>query len=243
MLKNTSLWKRGAALVLSVAVVLAFAACGTTAPQNGSADSQDTSSVTQSDGAAGLSADAQDNSVNEEKNADGTEADNAGEEVSGNTDGADDAAYTHKIMLSFANKDYIENGDESVPKLVRNVETNIEVEDDSLETLMKDIIEALRTVPNGIENADTLVTDRYKIRGVSVESATAIVDVSGEGIEDASMYEEEFFVYQIADSILHSVNGIDSVQFLIDGSQSAEFVYMDIYESYTKESCDAFAGE
>lgn len=156
--------------------------------------------------------------------------------------GSESAAISRTVRLSYANYTYVDSGDALIPKMIRNVERKVVLADDSQETLLCGVIEALRSLPEGTEGAETMVSDLYPVNGIAVDGGTAVVDVSGDQIANASMYDEEFFVYQVADSILHTDSSIRSVRFTIDGSQEKGFLYTDIHQEFDETACNQFSG-
>lgn len=144
--------------------------------------------------------------------------------------------------LSYASYAYVDSGDESLPKMIRNVEIPVKTPDASQEALLLGVVEALRTIPQGVEGVDTMVSDLYRINSITVSGGTAVVDIAGEGTVYASEYDEEFFVYQVADSILHSVSGIRSVRFTVDGTPDRGLMYIDIHRDFDLNACDDFCG-
>ncbi len=144
--------------------------------------------------------------------------------------------------LSYASYFYVDSGDESMPKMIRNVEMPVETADGSREALLCGIVDALRSIPQGLAGAETMVSDLYRINSITIEQDTAVVDISGSGIANSSPFDEEFFVYQVADSILHSDTSIRKVRFTVDGSADRGLLYMNMHQDYDAGTCDAFCG-
>lgn len=236
---NKSLWKRLAAAGLALMMVLSISACGAKKTDDAAGGSAGQPGV-QSEQQGGEQAQQGEPGQEEEQAPEQTPEE---QEVTAQGEAQADGTYSYNVKLSFANYNYIDTGDANEPKMFRNISASLEMKDDSLESLMAGIIDALHTVPAGVENAETMVSDIFAVNSVTLDKGTAIVDISGAEIEGASMFDEEYFIYQVADSLLHSISGLTAVQFIIDGDQSREMMYMDISKAFTLSDCDAFAGK
>lgn len=117
---------------------------------------------------------------------------------------------TERVLLYFANSEYVETGDESLDKFITE-ERDIEVKDMSLEEA---IVRELMSEPE-TEGAVTLIPPSVTLIDVRTEGDMVYVNFEGEGLNGGSM-EESFTISQIVDS-LTELEGINKVQFLIDG--------------------------
>lgn len=120
----------------------------------------------------------------------------------------------YNVTLYFANDEYVQTGDESLEQMVVVNDYKLESEEGNQYMLLVDT--ALRTVPEGVENADTLINDKIVFIGVVVEEGIATVDLAGETLSGGSL-EESYVISQIVESLIDSFEEIDSVQFLVDG--------------------------
>ena len=155
---------------------------------------------------------------------------------------AENSGGSTTARLSFANYSYVDSGDESIPKMIRNVEIPVQTADNSQEALLCGIVDTLRRIPQGLAGAETMVSGLYRINSITIDHDTAVVDVAGGAMANASPFDEEFFVYQVADSILHSDPAIRKVRFTVDGSREQGFLYVDMNRDYDAGACDAFCG-
>ncbi len=147
----------------------------------------------------------------------------------------------YELSMSYANIKYIEEGDESLPKLIRGVAGSIDdAEGKSDEELIKSAIDALKNVPGDIEGAETLVTGKIGINKVEVDGSTCNIDVEGDKLEEIDIYEEQFFIYQVADTVLSSFDDIESVSFTVDGQTADYLNYVDISSPVTAKSIEEF---
>ena len=159
----------------------------------------------------------------------------------GKPNGSDVSEYA--VKLTYANYDYIESGDDSRDKLIRNVDSTVFGSPDSTDRIAA-LIEKLRKTPEGVPNAETLVTDIFRIKSVSLKLAdgTCTIDLDGKKVQSAGMYDEVFFVYQTVDSILNSFSDVTSVRFTLDGKTVDTLNnYMDISQPFTAADVEAFS--
>jgi len=92
----------------------------------------------------------------------------------------------------------------------------------------------LRTVPEGLRGADTLIKDKIVFNGVSVDGGVATVDLAGATLNGGSL-EESFVISQIVESLTASFEEIDSVQFLVDGEKAESLMgHFDVSTPFTK---------
>lgn len=113
------------------------------------------------------------------------------------------------IRLYYANKEYIETGDSSLDSLIA-IEEEVEKEGIKLEEY---ILERLSEEPD--QEKLTTIVDKVEVLGVESKENTAYVDLAGENLHGSSL-EESFILQQIVFS-LTELEGIDQVQFLVDG--------------------------
>ena len=119
-----------------------------------------------------------------------------------------------EVTLYFVNGEYIETGDESLEKLVKEIRT-VEYGDISLE---EKVVRELIKGPVNPENSSTVVPSTVKLLGVEVADGTAYVNFAQEGMYGGSM-QETFTINQIVASLLE-LDSVDRVQFLIDGKKA-----------------------
>lgn len=156
---------------------------------------------------------------------------------------SEDEGIEFTAELSYANYNYIDTGNESEDKLIREVELNLTAEEKTDKSKAEAVLKALKKVPSYLENAETFVSDHIAVNYVKVEEKKMIVDLSSDGLDSLSMYDEEFFVFQVTDSLLNTFPEIDSVEFTVDGAEKDGLNYMDISESFTRASVSEFLGE
>lgn len=113
------------------------------------------------------------------------------------------------IKLYFANEEYIITGNEDLDKVIA-VEKEIELDEKPVAEV---ILEELKKEPKD-EKLRTLV-GKLTVLGVETKGDTIYVDLSSENLNGGSM-EEMFVLTQIVDS-LTGIEGIEAVQFLVDG--------------------------
>lgn len=204
-------------IVLAVMCVFAFAGCS---ENESKSDKGNDSSIASSD---------QDEESAQSEDSSDENNENANDET------------TYNISMSFANEKYIETGDESQHKLVRNVKDEVKLDGDKNdEAAVKAAIEKLRKVPSGASNADTLVTDKFKINKVVLDGAKCNVDISIDNIDDLNQFDEQFFIYQVTDTVLSSFSDVKSVSFTVDGDTMDVLNYMDISSAFTADSVSEF---
>lgn len=126
-----------------------------------------------------------------------------------------DTEKEYRVTLFFANNAYIQSGDEELDHLVRVGDVLMTAEEGTQYYNLID--QGLRTVPEGVEGATTVIDDRIVLNSVTVKEGTAFVDLAGEKLSGGSM-EEGFLISQIVESLLASFEEIKEVQFLVDGA-------------------------
>ncbi len=137
-----------------------------------------------------------------------------GSEVENNNSEPDNPSQDKKvkIKLYFVNREYILTGSEDLDRVI-GVEREIEVGERPVEEI---ILKELKDRPDG--DKLTTIVDKIKILGVQTKGNTAYVDVSSENLNGGSM-EEQLILQQIVLS-LTELEGVDQVQFLIDGKNA-----------------------
>lgn len=118
---------------------------------------------------------------------------------------------TTTVKLYFANQEYIMTGDESLDHTIE-VEREVKIGEKPIEEV---ILEELKKKPED----EKLSTMMEKIKVLSVETAegTAYVNLSSENLFGGSL-EEALILNQIVFS-LTELEGVEQVQFLVDGSK------------------------
>lgn len=122
-------------------------------------------------------------------------------------------ANSKEVTLYFANKKYIETGDESLEKLIPEKRV-IEYGNSSLEEA---VVRELMNGPKSDQLSSGIPTTA-KLLGVEVADGTAFVNFVQEGMFGGSM-QEIFTINQIVKSLIE-LDSIDRVQFLLDGKKA-----------------------
>jgi hypothetical protein len=168
----------------------------------------------------------------------------SGSAVLSTENGTDDTV-EYALKLTYANADYVDEGDDSAPKILREGNGTVTVDSadaDSLEYAVKSAIEMLKDTPSahgGSEKAETLVTDAFEISDVNIENGVCTIELTGDELMDQYMYTEMFFVYQTADTILNSFDEINAVRFTVKDSEVAALSYMDLSEEITADDMNS----
>ncbi|MCF6464668.1 GerMN domain-containing protein [Clostridium sp. Cult2] len=133
-----------------------------------------------------------------------------------------------EVTLYFANKEYVETGDESLEKLIPEKRI-VEYGDISLEErIVKELIKG----PDS-EKLNTVIPSNVKLLGVEVADGTAFVNFAGEGLYGGSM-QEDFTIAQIVNSLVE-LESVERVQFLIDGQKAETLMgHIEISEPFEK---------
>lgn len=168
-------------------------------------------------------------------------ATNSSEQTNGG--GSEDAATVKQVELSFASEKYINDGDESLAKLIDGVDATIKTDKNDTVHQIEDLITLLKTVPEGTEGAVTFVTDDIEIGDITVDGTKCNIDLKG-NLSGLDLYTEQFFVYQIVDSVLDSFDDIKSISFTVDGKTVDTLGgHMDMSQAFTEKSIDEFEGD
>lgn len=144
----------------------------------------------------------------------------------GNSGGDNQAQGQEEVKLYFANNEYIISGDESLEKLM--------VEDRTIDVgeggIGMAIFQELKKGPEN-QDASSLIQEGLQLHGVKFEDDAAYVDFDSDGLNGSSL-EEHFTILQIVNSIL-SLEDIDRVYFLVDGSEAESLMgHEDISSSF-----------
>ena len=182
----------------------------------------------------------------EQKTEGGASSNNpAGASVSSEEPDSGDEAQAYEVALTYVNAKYMEEGDESLDKLIKDVSGKVEVAkgEESLNEACQKTVELLQQVPDGRTDIMTSVSSKYKINSVKVgEDGTAVVDLAAFS-DDIGMdnYTEQFFVYQITGSLIDSFEEVKSVKFTIDGKEVETLGgHLDATTAYTLTDVDMF---
>ena len=168
-------------------------------------------------------------------------ATNSSEQTNGG--GSEDAATVKQVELSFASEKYINDGDESLEKLIDGVDATIKTDKNDTVHQIEALITLLKTVPEGTEGAVTFVTDDIEIGDITVDGTKCNIDLKG-NLSGLDLYTEQFFVYQIVDSVLDSFDDIKSISFTVDGKTVDTLGgHMDMSQAFTEKSIDEFEGD
>ena len=142
--------------------------------------------------------------------------------------------------LSYANYDYIDTGDESKGKLIRNVKQTLTASDSDEKLQIEAVLEALKKVPDNLSGAETFVSDVFSVNSLKFSGSTLIVDISSDGSDNSSMYDEQFFIYQVTDSVLNTFPDLEGVRFTVDGAKKDSLNYVDISSPFTASDVKDF---
>lgn len=133
-----------------------------------------------------------------------------------------------EITLYFANKNYIQTGDENLEKVIAEKRV-IQYGNTSLEEVV------VRELMLGPQNNELLteIPSGIKLLGVEVSGGTAFVNFAQEGLHGGSL-QESLTISQIVKSLTELEN-VDRVQFLIDGKKAETLMgHMSIFEPFEK---------
>lgn len=130
-----------------------------------------------------------------------------------NENGNNKETLSKEVTLYFANKEYIDTGNEDLDKLIPEKRI-LEYGDISLEEV---IVSELMKNPDN-KNLSSAIPSTAKLLSIEVSDGTAYVDFSSDGISGGSL-QEFFTINQIVASLLE-LEDIDQVQFLLDGEKT-----------------------
>ncbi len=155
------------------------------------------------------------------------------------------AQETYEVSLTYVNEQYIADGDESLEKLISDVDggtVQVSAGAEGLGEACEKTIELLRNVPEGRDDLMTVVDDRFVFNGVTVgEDGTATVDLASLPENGLDNYSEQFFVYQITGSLINTFEEVSGVTFTV-GGKSVETIggHLDASACYTVSDLDSF---
>jgi spore germination protein GerM len=133
-----------------------------------------------------------------------------------------------EVTLYFANKKYVETGDEKQEKLIAEKRL-IKYGDISIEEAI------VRELMKGTENTELLteIPSSAKLINVEISDGTAFVNFAREGMFGGSL-QESFTISQIVKS-LTELSSVNRVQFLVDGKKEETLMgHFDISEPFEK---------
>lgn len=118
-----------------------------------------------------------------------------------------------EVTLYFANKKYVETGDEKLEKLIAEKRV-VKYGDISLEEAV------VRELMKGTENTEltTEIPSSAKLINVEISDGTAFVNFAQEGMYGGSL-QESFTISQIVNSLI-KLGSVKRVQFLVDGKKA-----------------------
>ncbi len=145
-----------------------------------------------------------------------------------------------EASLSYASFAYIDIGDESEDKLIRNVRQTLTVADTDEKLQIEAVLDALKSVPDDLSGAETFVSDAFTVNSMKFSGSSLVIDLSSDGLDELGMYDEEFFVYQVTDSILNTFPDLEAVRFTVDGTNKDFLSYVDISSPFTAADVKAF---
>ncbi|QAT41962.1 GerMN domain-containing protein [Aminipila luticellarii] len=142
----------------------------------------------------------------------------------------DEKQLNKPLKLYYANSDFIETGDESKGALVEYDGISIYLpettpkgmtDEEAASYAYTQAITHLWEVPENLKNADTLVTEKFGMHGITCKDGTAYVDLIGKDLEGGGgSLQESVFISQIAETLINSFDEIKQVQFLVDGKKA-----------------------
>jgi germination protein M len=146
---------------------------------------------------------------------------------------------SYTVNLYYANDEYVETGDESLPKFLVEQKT-IEISKD--ENLYLSLLKSLSNVPK--DGMSTMITENVHFNDVYIseeDRETIVVDVSSEGLSGGSL-GESLFIGQIVETLLNNETLSEmgevvptKVQFLVDGEVAESLMgHIDAMEPFTK---------
>lgn len=151
---------------------------------------------------------------------------------------------TYEVSLAFVNDKYIAEGDESLVKLITDVNGSVTVPADAegVDEACLKTLELLKTVPEGQSDLVTVIGDDIKFNSVTVDSdGKATVDLASVPADGMDNYTEQFFIYQIAATLINSFSEVNSVAFTVNGQQTETIGgHMDATAAYTLTDVDNF---
>ncbi|MEW8974495.1 MAG: GerMN domain-containing protein [Tissierellaceae bacterium] len=124
----------------------------------------------------------------------------------------DESNLSEEVTLYFANKEYIDTGNEELEKLISEKKV-VEYDGVSLEEAI--VSELMKNPEN--KNLSSSIPTTAKLLKVETSDGTAYVDFATDGMNGGSL-QEFFTINQIVASLLE-LDNVDRVQFLINGEK------------------------
>ena len=150
----------------------------------------------------------------------------------------------YEVALTFVNDKYIAEGDESLVKLITDVDGSVSVPADEkgIDEACLQTIELLKKVPDGQADLTTVIGSDMKISSVKVDSeGKATVDLEEIPADGMGNYVEQFFIYQITSTLMNSFPEVSGVAFTVAGQQVETIGgHMDAGAVYTLTDVDNF---
>lgn len=146
---------------------------------------------------------------------------------------------SYTVDLYYANDEYVETGDESLPKFLVEQKT---IEISKGENLYLSLLKSLSNVPK--DGMSTMITENIHFNDVYIseeDRETIVVDVNSEGLSGGSL-GESLFIGQIVETLLNNETLSETgevvptkVQFLVDGEVAESLMgHIDAMEPFTK---------
>lgn len=153
-------------------------------------------------------------------------------------------AQVYEVALTFVNDKYIAEGDESLEKLITDVSGSVEAAPDEkgIDGACLQAVELLKNVPEGQADLMTVIGKDMKFNSVTVDSeGVATVDLAEIPADGMDNYTEQFFIYQIASTLINSFSEVSGVAFTVAGQQVDSIGgHMDAAAVYTLTDVDNF---
>lgn len=231
--------------VLIGLMVLSFAACSEKPSGSGGA-STEASDVSKNEDPNGSDVTGGEGSGPSEESPDGTAASSEeGANASGQTPAGSDAEHSagkFTAYLSYADPAAMEQGEGS--QLIRNIEVKISTDGNDIESRVKGIINALSDIRSSDQY--TAVSKDISVDEVDDVDQTIVIRLSYKGDRYFQTNDLRCLVYQITDSVLHSLQkeGLDfrNVKF----ETKSEFLLNEEFDitdgCFDLDDCDGFAG-
>jgi len=115
-----------------------------------------------------------------------------------------------EVTLYYANRAYVETGDENLEKLIP-IKRTLRTEN---ENLHMSILNELKKAPDNNDMVTELFPE-ITFTGVEIKNNVAHIDISSENLNGGSL--QEFFLMSQIIYTFTELEGIDKVQFLVDG--------------------------
>lgn len=149
----------------------------------------------------------------------------------------------YSAKLWFVNQEYLDSGDESLPRYIvedRSVDVNLD------ESQYKSVLTALAEAPSQEDGAATMLKDESEIKAAELDEdgKTVIVDFDSEKLSGGGSEEELCLIEQIVWTLTESFDEVEQVRFTVDGAEKETLMgHMDISVPYGITSVDNGEGE